>query len=61
MATQRKTSSAKRSGKVVQLNPVPRRNPKSGPPVYFPTEPTSIPRERIDAAIDAVIARRKKQ
>lgn len=27
--------------------------------LLFPTEPTSIPKERIDAAIDAVLARRK--
>jgi hypothetical protein len=32
---------------------------KPWPKVLYPLEPTSIPRERIDAAIDAVIARRK--
>jgi len=39
--------------------PVPRRNPKSGPPVYFPDEPGEIPLEKIYAAVEAVIARRK--
>jgi len=27
--------------------------------ILFPTEPTTIPREKIDRAIDAVISRRK--
>jgi hypothetical protein len=60
MAAQRKkTSRARRSGKIIRVNPVPRDNPKSGPPVYFPVEPGEISVERIVAAVDAVIARRK--
>lgn len=37
-------------------NPVPRLNPKNGPPVYFPDEPTSIPEEMIDQAVRKVLA-----
>ncbi len=33
--------------------------PKERRKILFPTEPTSIPREEIDRAIDAVISRRK--
>ena len=41
-----------------QRNPVPRLNPKSGPPVYFPTEPTSIPLDKIQQAVREVLAER---
>ena len=33
--------------------------PKERRKILFPTEPTSIPREEIDRAIDVVISRRK--
>jgi hypothetical protein len=33
--------------------------PKERREILFPTEPTSIPREEIDRAIEAVISRRK--
>ena len=39
-------------------NPVPRFDPKSGPPVYFATEPTTIPEERIEEAVYKVLAAR---
>jgi hypothetical protein len=29
--------------------------------ILFPTEPTTIPREELERAVEAVIARRKKQ
>jgi hypothetical protein len=32
---------------------------KSARKILFPTEPTTIPREKIDRAIDLVISRRK--
>jgi len=42
---------------------VPARNPKRSQgtqrEILFPTEPTSIPHEEIDRAIDAVMSRRK--
>ena len=38
---------------------IPRRGPNA-PPILFPTEPTSIPREQIDEAVRRVIAARKK-
>jgi hypothetical protein len=37
-------------------NPVPRLNPKNGPPVYFPEEEGSIPEEQIVAAVRKVLA-----
>jgi len=39
-------------------NPVPRKNPKNGPPVYYQTEGGSIPIERIEAAVRKVLAAR---
>lgn len=50
MASRKKTTKRR--------NPVPRLNPKNGPPVYFPTEPTSIPAETIEAAVRKVLAQR---
>ncbi|HEX6087348.1 MAG TPA: hypothetical protein VF266_22645 [Thermoanaerobaculia bacterium] len=50
MATTKKKTTRKRR------NPVPRLNPKNGPPVYFPEEPTSIPIERIEEAVRTVLA-----
>jgi hypothetical protein len=37
-------------------NPVPRLNPKNGPPVYFPMEEGSIPEEKIRQAVREVLA-----
>jgi hypothetical protein len=50
MATTKKTTTRKRR------NPVPRLNPKNGPPVYFPTEEGSIPEEKIERAVQEVLA-----
>ena len=36
-------------------NPVPLRNPKNGPPVYFPTEPGTIPEDVLREAVHAVM------
>jgi len=56
----RKAMTVKQIAKLIKRGqPVPRRNPKSGPPVYFPDEPGEIPLEKIYAAVEAVIARRK--
>ena len=41
-------------------NPVPRRNPKSGPPVYFNYEGGTIPLEELLAWAKAVHAKRGK-
>lgn len=60
MATARKPSETKRAKKLVRPNPTPRRNPKLGPPVYYNPEGT-IPLERIEAAVDAIFARRKQK
>lgn len=57
MTTQRKTAT-KRSAKVVRAN---RSRKKEKRVVLFPTEPGTIPLEKIMAAIDAVRARRNKQ
>lgn len=41
-------------------NPVPRRNPKSGPPVYFNYDEGTIPLEKLHEAVKAVLAKRGK-
>jgi hypothetical protein len=41
-------------------NPVPRRNPKSGPPVYFDYDNGTIPLEKLHEAVKAVLAERGK-
>lgn len=38
-------------------NPVPRLNPKNGPPVYFPEEPGSIPEDVLREAVRDVMER----
>ena len=64
MAKNQRTASANRTkvtpdrtGK--QSQPDDKKPPKERRELLFPTEPTSIPREEIDRAIDAVISRRK--
>lgn len=61
MATQRKGSTAKSSGKIIRSKGTRRAGSKTKWKVLFPTEPSVIGRERIDAAIDAVIARRTQK
>lgn len=41
-------------------NPVPRRDPKSGPPLYFDYDNGTIPLEKILEAVRAVRAERRK-
>jgi len=56
MATKRKTGVLRtRDGRP---NPMPRLNPKSGRPVYFQTEGGTVPLERIEAAVEKVLAAR---
>lgn len=50
---------AVRAPEPTRMRRIPRRGPNA-PPILFPTEPTSIPRERIDEAVRSVIAARKK-
>jgi len=60
MTAPRKVSSSKSSGNVVR----PKGSRKAGKTkwsVLFPKEPSVIGREKIDAAIDAVIARRNQK
>ena len=57
MATKRKAT-AKRNRLGGRSNPMPRMNPKNGPPVYFQTEGGTIPLERIEAAVEKVLAAR---
>ena len=45
---------------VRRQNPVPRLNPKAGPPVYFDYENGTIPVEKIEAAVRKVLAARGK-
>jgi len=59
MATQRKPSTKR--GRRTKLNPVPRRDPSSGPPVYYPTERGTIPLSKIRAAIEAVWAEKARR
>ncbi|HEV7240078.1 MAG TPA: hypothetical protein VGQ36_12635 [Thermoanaerobaculia bacterium] len=40
---------------VKRQTPVPRLNPKNGPPVYFPTEPGTIPEDVLIEAVHAVM------
>lgn len=49
MATTKKTVRKRR-------NPMPRLNPKNGPPVYYPTEEGAIPDEKIEEAVHKVLA-----
>jgi hypothetical protein len=53
MATKRRKT-AKRQ------NPVPLLNPRNGPPVYFPTEPGTIPEDVLIDAVHAALAARGK-
>ncbi len=55
-ANRTKVIPARASGKSQRDDKKP---PKERRQLLFPTEPTSIPREEIDRAIDAVISRRK--
>ena len=59
MAARKKTP-AKRSAKLRRPNPVPRLNPKNGPPVYIDYEGGTIPVETIEAAVRSVLASRGK-
>lgn len=66
MATKRKKKTEEeydaelRAAWARKQNPIPRRNPKSGPPVYFNYEGGTIPLEKIDAAVKKVLAARGK-
>ena len=66
MATKRKKKTEEeydaelRSYWAKKQNPVPRRNPKSGPPVYFNYDEGTIPLEKIYEAVKAVLAERGK-
>jgi len=61
MATERKGSIAKSSGKIMRSKGSRKAGTKTKWKVLFPTEPSVIGREKIDAAIDAVIARRNQK
>ena len=66
MATKLKKKAAQRQRKderpfwETRQNPVPRLNPKSGPPVYFDYDNGTIPFEKLDAAVREVLAKRGK-
>jgi hypothetical protein len=65
MATKRKKAAPRqRKGErpfwETRQNPVPRDNPKSGPPVYYDYEGGTIPIEKIDAAVRKVLGARGK-
>jgi hypothetical protein len=50
----------KRKKTAKRQNPVPRLNPKNGPPVYFPEEPGTVPEEVLRDAVRAALAARGK-
>jgi hypothetical protein len=66
MATKRKKKTEEeydaelRASWARRQNPVPRRNPKSRPPVYFDYDNGTIPLETILAAVKKVFAERRK-
>jgi hypothetical protein len=66
MATKRKKKTEEeydaelRAAWARKQNPIPRRNPKSGPPLYFNYEGGTIPLEKILEAVRAVQAERRK-
>jgi hypothetical protein len=53
-----KRKAAMKTDTINRSRAVPRKNPKNGPPVYRSAEPTSIPFERIEAAVKKVLAAR---
>jgi len=58
-----KSNDSDRIRDTVSIQPKTRRIPHRGPnapPILFPTEPTSIPRELIDEAVRRAHAARKK-